>query len=65
MADIRVKNRASLAAKIASFLPFFGKKLLEGEEKILLKIDEIMHFLSIKKSQNVIVICVSKAPTSA
>jgi len=38
----------------------------EGEEgKMMLKIDEITHFLRIVKSQNTTRICVSEAPTSA
>ena len=36
----------------------------EGEGKMMLKIDEITHFLRIVKSQNTIRICVSEAQTS-
>ena len=40
------------------------RKEEEGEGKIMLKIDEITHFLRIVKSQNTIRICVSEAQTS-
>ena len=46
----------------------FGEKLREEEEEeeeeMMLKIDEITHFLRIVKSQNAIRICVSEAQTS-
>ena len=46
-------------------LGVLGKKMREGEGKMMLKIDEITHFLRIVKSQNTIRICVSEAQTSA
>ena len=41
-----------------------GEEEEEGEGKMMLKIDEITHFLQIVKSQNTIRICVSEAQTS-